>query len=75
MAELDMTDTAILFPSNLMLQNEANLHTSIPKTSEAAYTSVYYPTHTPYCHVCGMIKANPSLLMSSKISPKTNGYH
>ena len=55
-AELDMTDTAIQCPSNLMLQTR----TCIPKTSAAACTSVYYPTHTPYSHVCGMIKADTS---------------
>ena len=53
-AELDMTDTAIQCPSNLMLQTR----TCIPKTMEASCTSVYYPTHTPYSHVCGMIKAD-----------------
>ena len=57
-AELDMTDTAIQCPSNLTLRSDGNSRTCIPKTMEAACTSVYYPTHTPYSHVCGMIKAD-----------------
>ena len=57
-AELDMTDTAIQCPSNLELQSDGNSRTCIPKTVEAACTSVNYPTHTPYSHVCGMIKAD-----------------
>ena len=58
-AELDMTDTAIQCPSNLELRSDGNSRTCIPKTIEAACTSVYYPTHTPYSNVCGMIKADP----------------
>ena len=57
-AELDMTNTAIQCPSNLVLRSVGNSRTCIPKTMEAACTSVYYPTHTPYSHVCGMIKAD-----------------
>ena len=58
-AELNMTDTTIQCPSNLDLTSDGNSRTCIPKTMEAACTSVYYPTHTPYSHVCGMIKADP----------------
>ena len=58
-AELDMTDTAIQCPSNLMLLTNGNSRTCIPKTSAAACTSVYYPTLNTYSHVCGMIKAYP----------------
>ena len=57
-AELDMTDTAIQCPSNLMLNTVGNSRTCIPMNSNADCTSVYYPTHTPYSHVCGMIKAD-----------------
>ena len=57
-AELDMTDTAIQCPSNLMLNTSGNSRTCIPMNSNASWTSVYYPTHTPYSQVCGMIKAD-----------------
>ena len=58
--ELDMTDTATQCPSNLMLNTSGNSRTCIPMNSNAACTSVYYPTTTPYSQVCGMIKANAS---------------
>ena len=57
-AELDMTDTAIQCPRKLMLRTEGNSSTCIPKNREAACTSVYYPTHITYSHVCGMIKTD-----------------
>ena len=60
MAELDMTDTAIQCPSNLLLNTVGNSRTCIPMNSNASCTSVYYPAHTPYSHVCGMIKADTS---------------
>ena len=56
-AELDMTDNTTQCPSNLMLNTDGNSRTCIPMNSNASCTSVYYPTHTPYSHVCGMIKA------------------
>ena len=70
-----MADTAIQCPSNLMLQTVGNSRTCIPKTMEAACTSVYYPTHITYSHVCGMIKADTigsldGFKMSSSIRPK-----
>ena len=78
-AELNMTDTAIQCPSIFMLQNVGNLRTCTPKTRVAACTSVYYPTHTTYFHVCGMIKANPisspdgfEMNNSKRPSPPTN---
>ena len=74
-----MTDTAIQCPSNLMLRTEGNSHTCIPKTSEAACTSVYYPTLNTYSHVCGMIKADSVVHLdgfkmygSIRPSPPTN---
>ena len=58
-AELDMTDTAMQCPRRLMLETVGNSRTCIPGFGEATCTPVYYPTHTPYSFVCGMIKADP----------------